>query len=228
MNIMKKSAIILILILLTANISLAQINKALGDFSAVKVFDRINVELVKSSENKIEISGKRSDEVEIVNKSGLLKIRMKFGKLLEGDDITAKLYFKDIQSVDGSEGAYIISDEIFKQTSFEITAKEGAEIRLALEVSKAKIKSVTGGIIRIHGKAQNQEASLGTGGILEAAELQTTQTTVSITTGGEADVRASELVDAQVRAGGTITIYGSPKQINKKTILGGDIIESKQ
>ncbi|AWI25094.1 head GIN domain-containing protein [Flavobacterium pallidum] len=223
---MKKLA--LILIVLIANISLAQTNKTLGDFSDVKVFDRINVELIQSSENRIEISGKRSDEVEIVNKNGLLKIRMKFGKLLEGDDVKAKLYFKNIQSVDGSEGAYIISDEIFRQTSFEITAKEGAEIRLALDVSKAKIKSVTGGIVKVHGSAQNQEAALGTGGILEAAELKTVQTTVSITTGGEADVQATELVDAKVRAGGTITIYGNPKQINKKTVLGGDIVESKQ
>lgn len=222
---MKKLA--LILMILTANISLAQITKDLGEFSDVKVFDRINVELIKSSENKIEITGKRSEETEIVNKNGLLKIRMKFGKLLEGDDVKAKLYFTDIQSVDVSEGAYIESEETFKQTSFEITAKEGGEVRIGLDVSKAKIKSVTGGIIRIHGKATNQEASLGTGGVLEAADLQTSQTTVSITTGGEADVRATELVDAKVRAGGTITIYGNPKQINKKTVLGGDIVESK-
>ncbi|AWA29276.1 DUF2807 domain-containing protein [Flavobacterium magnum] len=223
---MKTSVVILMAFF--ANIAAAQIDKTLGDFNEVKVFDRINVELVPSSENRIEISGQRSEEVEIVNKNGLLKIRMKFGKLLEGDDVMAKLYFTKIQSVDASEGAYIGSDATFRQTAFEVTAKEGAEINLALDVAKAKIKSVTGGIVKIRGKAQNQEASLGTGGILEAQDLQTVQTTVSITTGGEADVNASELVDAKVRAGGTITIYGHPKQINRNTMLGGDIVESKQ
>ncbi|OYU81474.1 MAG: chaperonin [Flavobacterium sp. BFFFF1] len=223
---MKKLAFILMS--LATSFTFAQVSKDLGDFDNVRVFDRINVELIPAAENKIEINGKRSEEVEVVNRNGELKIRMKFGKLLKGDDITAKLYFKKIEGVDASEGSYIVSDATFKQTSFEIIAKEGAEIRLSLNVSKAKVKSVTGGIVRIQGSADNQEASLGTGGVLEAADLKTTQTTVSITTGGEADVRATELVDAKVRAGGTITIYGSPKQINKKTVLGGDIVESKQ
>jgi hypothetical protein len=32
-------------------------------------------------------------------------------------------------------------------------------------------------------------------------------------------------VDAKVKAGGSIYIYGKPKQINQQTILGGTIIE---
>lgn len=213
---------------LIAQMSFAQVTKNLGDFDELKVFDRINIELIPSTENKIEIKGDRSNEVEVVNKNGELKIRMSLKKLMNGEEITAKLYFTKLESIDGSEGAYISCDQPFKQTSIAITGKEGAEIKLILDVQKAKIKSVTGAILKISGMAQNQDASLGTGGILEAANLETAQTTVSITTGGEADVRATDLVDAKVRAGGTITVYGSPKQINKKTVLGGTITESKR
>lgn len=223
---MKKTALLAILFI--AQISFAQVTKNLGDFDELKVFDRINVELIPSTENKIEIKGDRSSEVEVVNKNGELKIRMSLKKLMKGEEITAKLYFTKLESIDASEGAYVTCDETFKQTAIEITGKEGAEIRLKIDVQKAKIKSVTGAILKISGTAQNQDASLGTGGILEAMNLETSQTTVSITTGGEADVKASELVDAKVRAGGTITIYGSPKQVNKKTVLGGTITESKR
>lgn len=222
---MKKLVIALFLI---AQISTAQVSKNLGDFDSVKVFDRLNVELIKSNENKIEITGKRSGDVEVVNKNGEVKIRMKFEKLLKGEDVNAKLYFTDLKSIDGSEGSYIICDEVLKQTSIAITAKEGAEIRLKLDVENAKTKAVTGGIIKVNGSADIQDASIGTGGILEAQDLQTSQTSVTITTGGEADVRALNLVDAKVRAGGDITIYGSPKQINKKTTLGGNITESNR
>ena len=38
---------------------------------------------------------------------------------------------------------------------------------------------------------------------------------------------ASDLVDAKVRAGGTILIHGKPKQINQKTIAGGSIEQVK-
>jgi hypothetical protein len=219
---------IIAVMLFISTFGFSQNAKELGDFNEIKVFDRINVELIPSSENKIEITGNRKDDVEIINKNGTLKIRMSFKKLLDGEEITAKLYFKNLESVDASEGSYIICDAIFKQTTIEIIAKEGAQIKLKLDVEKVKIKAVTGAIVKVSGGAVNQDASVGTGGILEAQNLITSQTTVTITTGGEADVRASVLVDAKVKAGGEITIYGSPKQINKKTLLGGTIQESNR
>lgn len=223
---MKKIA--LILVALISNLGWSQVSKDLGEFDTVSVFDRISVQLIPSNENRIEISGSRAQEVELVNKSGNLKVRMKFGKLLDGDDISAKLYFKEINEINGSEGSYVIADAVMKVTAMKVNAIEGAEIRLNLDVKKANLRAVTGGILKIKGKATNSDVSLGTGGVLQAMDLQTVQTSVKITTGGEADVRASELVDAKVRAGGSITIFGSPKQVNKSTTLGGTITESQR
>lgn len=222
---MKK--LLIIAMVLAGGMSVAQ-TKNLGDFNELKVFDRITVDLIPSSENKIELTGKRSGDVEVVNKNGQLKIRMSIGKLLDGEDVKATLYFTKLESVDASEGALITTSATFKQTSMEITAKEGAQIELNLDVSKADVKSVTGGIVRLAGKATNMQASLGTGGILEAKDLATVQTDIRINAGGEAEVNASELVDANVKAGGNILIFGHPKQINKKTTLGGTIEESKK
>ena len=223
---MKKIA--LILVVLISNLCFAQVNKNLGEFDKVSVFDRISVQLIPSNENRIEITGNRSQEVELVNNNGTLKVRMAFGKLLDGDDISAKLYFKQLDEIDASEGSYVICEAAIKQTAIKVNTKEGAEIRLNLDVKKVNLRAVTGGILKIKGNATNSDVSLGTGGVLQAMDLQTVQTTVKITTGGDADVRASELVDAKVRAGGNITIYGSPQQINKSTTLGGSINESKR
>lgn len=222
---MKKLSIIMLLI---SSLGFAQVTKKLGEFNAINVFDRISVELIPSSENKIEIKGDRAGEVEIVNNNGTLKIRMSLKKLLDGEEVSAKLYYTNLESIDASEGSYIIGDDVIKQSSIKVNAKEGSEIRLNIDVEKAELRAVTGGILQIKGSATNQDASIGTGGILRANGLETSQTTVKITTGGEADVRATELVDAKVRAGGTITVFGSPKQINKKVTLGGSINESKR
>lgn len=223
---MKKS--ILTMLLLATTISFSQTSKILGDFDEVNVFDRINVTLIPSSENRIEVNGDRNNEVEIINNNGDLKIRMALKKLLSGETIDVKLYFKKLEAIDASEGSSVICNEILKQTAIEITAKEGAEINLKLDVLKAKVKSVTGAKIGLSGQANNQEIAIGTGGILNAKDLSTTQTTVTITTGGEATVNATDLVDAKVRAGGSIIIYGKPKQINQKTVLGGTIEEFKR
>lgn len=222
---MKKLSIVMLLI---SSLGFSQVTKKLGEFNAINVFDRISVELIPSSENKIEIKGDRAGEVEIVNNNGTLKIRMSLKKLLDGESVSAKLYYTNLESIDASEGSYIIGDDVIKQSSIKVNAKEGSEIRLNIDVEKAEVRAVTGGILQIKGSATNQDASIGTGGILRANGLETSQTTVKITTGGEADVRATELVDAKVRAGGTITIFGNPKQINKKVTLGGNINESKR
>ena len=223
---MKKIASILMVFV--SALGFSQVSKNLGEFEKLRVFDRISVELIPSNENKIEITGSRANDVELINKNGTLKIRMAIRKLLEGEDVSAKLYFKSIDDIDANEGSYVICDAPFKQTAIKVNAIEGSEVRLVLDTKKANLRAVTGGVLKIKGMSTNSDVSLGTGGVLQAEDLQTVQTSIKITTGGEADVRASELVDAKVRAGGNITIYGSPQQINKSTTLGGSINESKR
>lgn len=218
-----KKLIIMAFLAAVTGVSAQNITKNLGDFSKVRVFDKINVKLVKSKENKIVITGSNSSEVEVVTKNSDLKIKMKFSKQLKGDDITATLYYKFIDEIEASEGAYVVSDEIFKITSIVLNAKEGAKIKTPIEVQKLQCKAHTGGEIEVSGKASSQDITITSGGIVKAKGLVTSQTEVSVNAGGKAEVNATELVDAKVRAGGNIDIFGSPKQVNKKTTAGGNI-----
>ena len=221
-----KKAIILAFVLVT-QITVAQVTRDLGDFNAVKVFDKLNVKLISSDENKVIITGNREDEVEIVNNNGELKLRMPFPKLLSGDDITIKLYYKNIDSIDASEGSYVSNDGVFKQTSIDLNSKEGSEINVDLDVEKANVRAVSGGIIEASGKATNQNCIIASGGVYNGKDLHTSQTEITVSAGGQAEVYATLLADAKVKAGGSIFIYGKPKQINQKTILGGTIKEIK-
>jgi len=225
---MKNYKLIIILLLSQIGFSQETTTKNLGDFDAVKVFDKISLQLIPSEESKIELSGKNSSEVEIVNNNGELKVRMPIGKFLSGEDVTALLYYKNIQSLDACEGSYVSSEKAINQISFSLNSKEGAEIKLKLDVQKLSIRATSGGIINLVGTAKNQDIVISSGGVLNAKDFQTEQTNVSINAGGTADVLASELVDAKVRAGGTITIFGKPKQINQKTVLGGSINQSSR
>lgn len=213
--------------LLIAQFGWSQDVRTVGDFNSIKVFDKINVELIPSSTNKVELIGENVQDVELVNKNGELKIRQKLEKMFDGEEITAKVYFKNLQFIDANEGSSISCDAVIKQTALDISAKEGAGVELKLDVQKAKVRAVTEGVVTLSGKSYNQEINIGTGGIVNGKNFKTTQSTVNITTGGEAGVFATELVDAQVKMGGTVTIYGKPKQINQKTVLGGKIIEAQ-
>lgn len=222
---MKKIALLVCLVV--AQWSQAQVTRNLGDFDEVKVFDKINVLLIPAKENKIEATGARADELETVNKNGELKIRMPFPKLLTGEDITVKLYYKEIQTISASEGSTVQSEHIFKQTSLVVNANSGANVTLDINVDNVIVKSNSGGIVHLSGKASTQDVKITSGGILEARELSTSQTTINVAAGGQSEVNASILVNAKVRAGGSIFIYGSPKQINKEVFIGGTIVEKK-
>ncbi|WP_426062489.1 head GIN domain-containing protein [Flavobacterium sp. DSP2-3-1] len=220
---MKKLMILAVVFL--SQLTNAQATRNLGDFDEVKVFDKINVKLIESSENKIVVTGARADEVETVNKNGELKIRMPFPQLLSGEDIMVKLYFKNLESIAVSEGSYVSSEKDFKQTSLDLNAKSGGEINLDINVDKVVVKANAGGIVTLSGKTKNQDVVITSGGILNAKDLETSQTTISVAAGGKSEIHASTLVDAKVRAGGSIFIYGKPKQINKEVFIGGTILE---
>ncbi|WP_140485416.1 head GIN domain-containing protein [Flavobacterium sp. GSA192] len=222
---MKK--VFLVAIAIVSQATFAQVTKKLGDFNALKVFDKLSVKLIASTENKVVISGTREKEIEVVNNNGELKLRMPFPKLLSGDAISIKLYYKNIDDITANEGSSISSDAVFKQTIFDLNAKEGARINLKVDAQKVNVKAVTGGIIELSGEAVNQDVVIMSGGVLKSKNLLTSQTTVSLSAGGNAEINASTLVDAKVKAGGTVSIYGKPKQINQETILGGKIEEKE-
>jgi hypothetical protein len=224
---MIKKFIFSIAFLCLAQANAQKITKDPGDFSSVKVYDRIQVVLVESKENKVEISGTRADEVQVINNNGELKIKMDIKKLLKGEDIEAVVYFKKISAVEANEGSIITSQETLKAIGFSINAKEGAEIKLKLEAEKTNMTISSGGIVDLQGTTNNQDIVMKAGGTLDAKKFISKQTTISVNAGGDANIYATDFVDAKVRAGGSVMIYGKPKEINQKAVLGGTIKEAK-
>lgn len=217
-----------ILILSVIQMGFTQTEKMLGDFNTVKVYDRIEVALIKSDVNKIILKGKYTDDVVIVNKNGTLKIRMSLQKLFDGDQTTVELYYKQIDLIDVNEGAFVGSNDVFNQFEIELNAQEGGSIKLMVEdITYLEVKAITGGVVRVSGTAKNQDIDLTTGGSYLGTQLESETAKVIIQAAGEAHIKASEQVDAKVRAGGTVYIYGTPKSIKERTVLGGKIIRKE-
>lgn len=223
-NIMKK---LVFSFLAISSIAFGQIEKEVGDFDKVTSFDQIDVFLIPSNENKIQLEGNGSEDVELVNKNGELKIRMPFTKLLDGDNISVTVYYKKITAVEANEGSRIASGDKINSVTFDIIAKEGSEVKLILDVEKLSVRASNGSKVLLEGTANYQDVLVNSGGIYEGEKLETQQTVISCNAGGEADIFANNIVEAKVRAGGNITIHGKPKQINKKIIAGGTIERAK-
>lgn len=199
------------------------IEKTIGEFTELKVYDLIQVELVKSNQNKVVISGQNTEDVLVNNKNGKLKIKMNLEEIFDGDNTKVTLYYTSVDVLDANEGAKITSKDIIKQFEIDLRAQEGAQIKVSCDVSYTNIKAVTGGIIETTGTSKNQKIILLTGGVYKGEHLNTEKTDVTINAAGEAYVKATKLVDIKIRAGGDVFIYGHPETVNENKVLGGRV-----
>lgn len=196
----------------------------LGDFNTVKVYNGLTVELQKSNSSKIEISGSQAKDVSVKNSNGTLKIRLKFPEGFIAENVKIILYHsQDIPVLDANEGASIFSEEPVKQQHLEVRTQEGAKIKLDIDTKYLIAKSVSGGIISLSGVTESQTVEATTGGIYSAYGLQSKQAIVTSASGANIEIRASELLDANVRFGGSVFYKGTPEILKTKITIGGTI-----
>ncbi|MBT8262750.1 MAG: DUF2807 domain-containing protein [Bacteroidia bacterium] len=217
--------ILLLLIIAIAFTTQAQqtISRDVGEFSVLKVFDLIEVNLIQSDDNRVVIKGENTENVKLVNDNGVLKIRMELEERFDGNNTFVEVYFNQIDVIDANEGAYIVVNETIDQNTIELRSQEGGRIKIGLKANHVKIRAVTGGIVEASGISESQEIKLNTGGIFEGRYLHTKDTSIGITAAGEAEVFATEKVKVRVTAGGDVIIYGNPQKVDKKSIAGGRI-----
>ena len=220
---MKNALLILSFFITTTILAQDPLEKSVGDFNEVKVYDLIEVNLIKSKENKVVIAGEDVQDVQVINKDGKLKVRMKLDKIFNGNKTFVEVHYTSIGIIDGNEGSYIVSNELIEQDEITLKAQEGARIKVGLDVDEVKIRAVTGGVIETRGRANSQNITLNTGGVYEGKSFETKSTKVNIKAAGEAEVNASKIVDATVRAGGDVFIYGNPETVKENILLGGRI-----
>ncbi|KAA1247347.1 head GIN domain-containing protein [Aquimarina sp. RZ0] len=222
---MKKLAIVLLICM--ASIIQAQdvVTKNVGDFTELKVFDKIEVKLLKGSENKVEISGINRKDVDVVTKENILKIKMSLSNTWDNNNTLVTVYYTELSKIDVNEGAVVKLKGILTSDELDLRAQEGGDIYAEIKTNVLLARAVSGGGLHIEGDAKEQEVTVKAGGQYMAKDLKTVQTQVKISAGGRANVNASDYVKANTAAGGTIRIYGKPKQIDSKKVFGGKIIE---
>ncbi len=201
-----------------------KIVRELKAFKQLKVFDGISVNLIRSEENKAIITGANTNKVAIVNRDGILKIRMEIDKIFSGYRTFLDLYHTEpLTVIDVNEDARIYSEEIIIQNVLELKAQEGGELELNCQTEQLLVKAVTGGDIIVKGFTDNQDIIINTGGTYEGSGFKSRFTTVSVNAGGNAKIYATKYVKADVKAGGIVKVYGDPEKMDEKTVFGGRV-----
>ena len=225
---MKKIIFICAIMLSSITFSQTVVTKNLGDYSILKVYNGIEVELVKSDEQKLEITGEKSEMVKIKNVNNTLKLSLPFSLKPENNAADGKVliklfYNKNIAIIDGNEGATITGKD-FNQDKLEVNAQERAFINLTTKVKYLVVRTSSGGIVKLTGTTENQEVDVDLYGIYNGFGLQTTgNSTVKAGTGAKAEILAGQTLSAKVNFGGSIFYKGNPEVVKDKKVIGGII-----
>ena len=219
-----KKLYLLLLVVCVQTFSQTEISKTLGEFSELKVYDLINVDLIKSTENKIVVSGKNSENLNIIQKNNILKLKMQLKKKFNGKETKVKLYYSSLDIIDANQGAVVSSNGSIKQYELVLKAQEGAQIKAAVDTKLLVVKSVTGAKVSATGKSNKQEVNIRTGGVYKGANIIVENTDLDIRFGGEADVNTNNVLEVSIFSGGDVNISGTPKQLKQRKIFGGRIL----
>lgn len=205
-------------------LSAQELTQDLEDFNEIKVYNGLDVILKEANQNKATITGENRTDVKFKIDNGILKVRMSIDEILDNDNTQITIQFKKLDKIDARQNASIKVDSKLKQDLLNLNASEGADIFADVKLNKLYVDSNTGGEIEVEGKTEDQEIDINTGGKFFAKNLKSVNTKISIKAGGVADITASGNVEAKVRAGGTVNVYGNPKTLDQNTLFGGKII----
>lgn len=229
---MKKTLLILIITLTHSIHSQTVVKKTLGDYSVLKVYNGIEVLLLQSKEQKIEIKGEKSEKVKIKNVNGVLKLSLPFSLKPENNYGKGKVfitlyYNSNIDVIDANEGSIITGKE-FHQEKLKVNSQERAFIDLTLKVTHLNIRASSGGVIKLTGSSESQTVNIDLYGVYNGFGLNVTgNTNVFSGTGAKAEISAGKTLSAKVNFGGSIFYKGSPEVQKNKKVLGGIIQRRK-
>ncbi len=216
-----KHTIYILLLLTIPALSQVNIDRDLGDFSKVAVYDGINLELVKSEQNKVEITGKNTSFVVVKNKNGDLKIRLNLERRFSGDRTKVTLYYKTLYNIISHEGSNVFSKDTLKQADLNVKANSGSRQNFLVNLNTLNTTAATGANINVSGKVEYHDTSVSTGAEINAEKLRTTETYAASTTGGVLNISATKELEANSKLGGIINVYEKTDKITESISVGG-------
>lgn len=202
----------------------AQQTRPLSSFTEMEVTDKINVKLVASDRNYLEIHGDLADKFELVQKDNAVRFKMAVGYQLRGGEITITVYCSDLNHIIARKGAVIYNENsTLSRDSLFLSAHEGAKIALNIDADRLGVSSSTGATVQLEGGTKVQHVNVAMGGFYYGKQLLSERATVTIHAGGRGEVNVTGSADVQTRAGGVIDVYGNPKERKERKFAGGKI-----
>jgi len=198
--------------------------QAIDRYEELRIVSGLEVHIENGSENEIIITGSDADKINVSSEDGKVRLSVSLSGLLEERNYDIKVVVKDsIEVIDINQGSQVSLNANLDQKKIEVRVQEGATFDGRLETGLIVLRAVSGGSINIQGLATMLKLTVNTGASVDAFDLNCSNADVLSMSGGIAQVSVYNILNAQVKFGGSIEYRGQPEVLNEKKVLGGSI-----
>ena len=204
------------------------ITRSTSNYNSVHCAGSFDYVLIAGDEGHITIKGESNLLQYIVTdvKRGQLIIKTKNGKQLtpsRNKTITIKVPFEDIDAVSLSGSGDLWNEDIIRSTNFEAVLSGSGDIILNIQAQNAIGKISGSGDLTIKGSTENLKAGVTGSGDFHGFDLKSTNTNISVTGSGDADVLCNGKLTARVTGSWDISYKGHPTNEDFKIVGSGSI-----
>jgi len=216
----------------TVKVSASEIvDRHLSGFNAVNVAGPFDVDIIQGATESVKVEAPADVMERILTEvnGGVLKIYNKHDNWNWGDfwghhkKILVHVTVKDINSINISGSGDVSFREGITANSLKLRISGSGDMTGKLN-AKTLESSITGsGDMKLSGSAESSTVSVVGSGDFTARNLLTVSSAVRVSGSGDAEVNASDKVDAAVNGSGDVRYTGAAKNINSRKNGSGDI-----
>ena len=201
--------------------------RELPPFHSLNISSEIDAELILSEKEGIDLEIENANPLSLVSEveKGVLKVKMKTGSYKDAV-LKVKIYFKDLTEIESTARASVWSQEDIYLDKLTIKLFNGGSTRLRLYCDDVDINISQGSILVLKGEGKNQQVKVNTKATYSGYEFTSEKAIVSSSSYAKAKVSVSNYLEAKASAGGFIGFVGNPARVERKTSLGGEVLET--
>jgi hypothetical protein len=228
---MKNRILFLITVMLLVFIPVAKSQitekRDLPPFHSLNISSEIDAELVLSVKEGIELEIENANPLSLVSevKNGVLTVKMKTGSYKDAV-LKVKINFKDLKEIESTGRASVWSEEDIYLEKLAVRLYNGGATRLRLYCDNVDINISQGAILTLKGEGKFQQVKVNTKATYSGYEFKSEKAVVKSGSYAIAKVHVSNYLEANASSGGFIGFVGNPARVERKTSLGGEVLET--
>ncbi|MEH6537467.1 MAG: head GIN domain-containing protein [Psychroserpens sp.] len=203
-------------------------SRTTSDYDAISCAGSFDYVLVAGTEGKITLEGESNLLQHVVTevKNGKLIIKTEKGKNLDpshNKTIKVTIPFKDIDKVALAGSGDLWNKDRITSNDLEVSLSGSGDIILDVQTKNVSGKVTGSGDLTLKGSTSNLRAGVTGSGDFHGFDLKSTNTDVSITGSGDAEVLCTGDLKARVTGSGDIEYRGNPEKKDTKVSGSGSI-----